>query len=132
VRRSSTIRLTLLPMLAAAACAPIAVLPEVAIEPRHDFPPPRTFGPPGATLPIDGAIRPEEMPPLYPTLMDDVVAGQVAPPAESAEQLPCEQDPRWELRPDCLAIAADETDEGDDSSGIIRGGFGGYFYSSGS
>jgi hypothetical protein len=36
------------------------------------------------------------------------------------QQLPCDRDPNWELRPDC-----------NDGGGVVRGGFGSYFWSGG-
>ena len=64
---------------------------------------------------------PPPMQQLTPTPEPEPV---LSPPGmtPTIRELPCDRDPNWELRPDC-------TDEG--GGGVIRGGFGSYFWSSG-
>jgi hypothetical protein len=90
MRRSSVVRLTLLPILATAAVA--------AAQPGPQDPEP---------------------------VADPVAEPMLAPPSmtPTIQQLDCDQDPNWELRDDCV-----QTDHG---VVIVRGGFGGYFWSGG-
>lgn len=111
MRRSTVVQLTLLPMLATAAVA-TADVPTAA---PSDPPTAAASEPPTAapsTVPTAGPIMPVLAPPgMTPTI----------------QELSCEEDPNWRLRPDC-------PDDDDiywyDSGGVIRGGFGTYFYGS--
>jgi hypothetical protein len=99
VRRSAVVKLTLLPMLAAAAVAsadgPPAPPPQTAPEATIDSLPPAfdtTFAPPGMTEPM------------------------LSPPGLTPP-LDCADDEDWESRPECTV-----------RGGVIRGGFGHYFW----
>ena len=102
MRRSSVVRLTLLPVLASASVATIA-----AADPPSATPPMVEGGPPGA------------VPPYYALPDGPLEAPGMTPPIQA---LDCENDPNWRLRPDCT----DEVYWYD--GGVVRGGFGGYFY----
>jgi hypothetical protein len=95
--------LTLLPVLASATVATIA-----AADPPSATPPMVEGGPPGQAPPYGYALPdgPLEAPGMTPPI----------------QQLDCENDPNWRLRPDCT----DEVYWYD--GGVVRGGFGGYFY----
>ena len=101
MRRSSVVQLTLLPMLATAAVAAADV--PLTIDPSE---------PPAA------APASQPPPPITPVL---------EPPGmtPTIEELTCEEDPNWRPRPDC----PDDV-YWYDSGGVIRGGFGTYFYGS--
>ncbi len=86
MRRSTVVRLTLLPMLASAAVASADPEPELS--------------PPGMTEQI---LTPPGVTPLAD----------------------CEDDPDWQLRPECDVAGVTVT------GGIIRGGFGHYFWAGG-
>jgi hypothetical protein len=108
MRRSSVVQLTLLPMLATAAVA------------TADVPTAAPSDPPTAaatTVPTSAPPPPPPEPVLAPPGMTPTL-----------QELTCEEDPNWRLRPDC-------PDDDDiywyDSGGVIRGGFGTYFYGSG-
>jgi len=96
VRRSTLVRLTLLPMLASAAVA--------------------SADPPGETAPIS-----------EPQLGPSGIAGgdEILMPPGVTPPLDCREDPEWEARPEC--DVAGVTIRG----GIIRGGFGHYFWAAG-
>ena len=103
MRRSRVVHLTLLPMLASAAVASAQAAPEPAGE--------LVLTAPGMTAPADApatgfALSP---PGLTPTI----------------DELDCDDDPSWRLRPDC------EGDADGAAGGVIRGGFGNYFGSGG-
>jgi hypothetical protein len=99
MRRSSVVRLTLLPMLASATVVadPPSATPPIGVEVGPPAPPPDGYVLPGEPLAAPG-MTPE------------------------IEQLDCENDPNWRLRSDCN----DEVYWYD--GGVVRGGFGGYFY----
>ena len=111
MRRSSVVQLTLLPMLATAAVA-VADVPTAAPSVPPTAAPSTVPTSAPSTVPTAWPIEPVLAPPgMTPTLQD----------------LTCEEDPNWRLRPDC-------PDEDDvywyDNGGVIRGGFGTYFYGS--
>jgi hypothetical protein len=98
MRRSSIVRLTLLPMLATASVASADPPGETPTNPL----PYNVSG--GYALPDGPLMAPGMTQPLG--------------------QLDCTNDPNWRLRPDCN----DEVFWYD--GGVVRGGFGGYFYGS--
>jgi hypothetical protein len=109
MRRSSVVRLTLLPILATAAVASAQSAPD----------PSSPSGPPVfvSASPDDGppgAAQPELEPPgMTPTIYE----------------LDCDHDPNWQLRDDC---SGEEDGGGGGGAVIVRGGFGQYFWASGS
>jgi len=109
MRRSSAVKLTLLPVLATAAVAHIATAEPPTAAPSE----PPTAEP--SAPPTAEPTTTVETEPMYPAL---------SPPSmtPSILELRCEEDPNWQLRPDCW----------DDGyyydGGVIRGGFGSYFY----
>jgi hypothetical protein len=132
VRRSTVVQLTLLPMLASAAVA--AADPPGADAPIEGAPPADpSLQPPGMAPVIDAAAPPAD-PPLQPPGMAPM-ADPAAPPMSidlappgmtpTITELDCDDDPSWRLRPDC-----DLYDDGA-PGGVIRGGFGSYFWSGG-
>jgi len=105
MRRSSVVQLTLLPMLATAAIAAADVPTAAPSDPPTAAPTTvPTFAPP----PVEPVLAP---PGMTPTI----------------DELSCEEDPNWRLRPDC---PDDEDYYYYDNGGVIRGGFGTYFYGS--
>jgi hypothetical protein len=107
MRRSSVVQLTLLPMLATAAAASLAAA-----------------DPPGATAPASAPEMPAEYGPPSEAPIELMPPGMTP----GIDDLACEDDPNWRLRPDCP--------EEDDvyyygADGAIRGGFGTYFYGGG-
>jgi hypothetical protein len=102
MRRSSVVQLTLLPMLATAAIATADV--PVAVDP-------------GAAPDVTAATPSETPPVLMPPGMTPTI-----------QEIACEDDPNWRLRPDCQE---DDDIFIYDSGGSIRGGFGTYFYGGG-
>ena len=105
MRRSSVVQLTLLPMLATAAVA--------AGQPAPDDPPsqaPGTTDPDATTSASPAPTGPEgdvilEPPGMTPTIIE----------------LDCADDPNWRMRADCVDV---------NDVVVVRGGFGGYFWSS--
>ena len=113
MRRSSAVKLTLLPMLATAAVASIAA----ADPPTAAASEPPTAAP--SEPPTAGPAIVESQPVLEPPGMTPTIL-----------ELTCDEDPNWQLRPDC----ADDYYESyyyDGGGPVIRGGFGGYFYGGG-
>jgi len=107
MRRSSVVQLTLLPMLATAAVAAGQPGPDADPAPQA----------PGATDPS----APSDPASTQPTGPDgDVI---IEPPGmtPSILELDCADDPNWRLRADCIDV---------DDVVVVRGGFGGYFWSS--
>jgi hypothetical protein len=102
MRRSTVVQLTLLPMLATAAVA--------AAQPGPDDPLPQD---PDAATSTSAPVEPTDAP-------GDIV---IEPPGmtPSIIELDCQDDPNWRLRADCIDV---------DDVVIVRGGFGGYFWSS--
>lgn len=105
MRRSTVVQLTLLPMLASAAVASADIT---------DDPPPLE------------PTTPDIEPPLAPPGMTAAVGVELAPPGmtRSIMELDCDDDPNWRLRPDCDEVVVD-------GYTVIRGGFGGYFWTGG-
>ncbi len=112
MRRSSVVQLTLLPMLATAAVASIAAADPSSIT---DDPPPMQ---PLADSPTSapGQVTPRQV----------VYDSTLSPPGMTPTiyELACDQDPNWMYRADCVDEDGGYYYEG----GVIRGGFGGYFY----
>ncbi|MGE5181915.1 MAG: hypothetical protein ACM31C_07625 [Acidobacteriota bacterium] len=115
MRRSSVVRLTLLPMLATAAVASIAAADPPSIV---DDPPPMqplsatATSAPGQVAPQQVVYEPTLSPPgMTPTIYERT----------------CDEDPSWMYRSDCV----DEDDGTYEEGGVIRGGFGSYFYGGG-
>jgi len=110
MRRSIAVKLTLLPVLASAA---VAAADPPGADPAPDAPLDPRLSPPGMTEPSDPGAPPPQIelapPGLTPAIMD----------------LDCYDDPNWRLRPDC------DLYDGGHPGGVIRGGFGGYFWSGG-
>jgi hypothetical protein len=112
MRRSSAVKLTLLPVLATAAVAHIATAEPPTAAPSE--PPTAEPSDPPTAEPSDPQTT-VVTEPMYPAL---------SPPSMTPTilELRCEEDPNWQLRPDCW----------DDGyyydGGVIRGGFGSYFY----
>ena len=113
MRRSSVVRLTLLPTLATAVAAADPPTVPIEIDPHEQPAPveppdePQELSPPGMTperLSPPGLALPLSPPGLTPTIWE----------------LSCDEDPRWQLRTDCVY-----------DHGVIRGGFGGYFLAGG-
>ncbi len=118
MRRSSAVKLTLLPVLATAAVAHIATAEPPTAAPSD--PPTAEPSDPPTAEPSDPPTAVEiESEPVYPVL---------APPGMTPTilELRCEDDPNWQLRPDCV-----DEDGFYYDGGVIRGGFGGYFYGGG-
>ncbi len=123
MRRSSVVQLTLLPVLATAAVASAGDPPTAAPSDPPTAAPsdPPTAGPsdpPTAGMPDSS----------YDSVWygaEDPIEAPIAPPGmtPSIIELTCDEDPNWRLRADC--------DWGDGyyyDGGVIRGGFGHYFY----
>jgi hypothetical protein len=109
MRRSSVVRLTLLPVLASAAVASAQSAPSD---------PPPSDAPPGDAPPADAPPADAELAP------PSASAPELQPPGMTPTiyELDCDHDPNWQLRPDCLGGE-------DDGVVIVRGGFGSYFWS---
>jgi hypothetical protein len=108
MRRSAAVRLTLLPMLATAAVAGIA----------SADPPPDDSNAPGTVAPTVPATSLDDLPPTFDTTL--APPGMTEPllmPPGMTPPLDCEDDPDWDTRPECTV-----------SGGVIRGGFGHYFW----
>ncbi len=124
MRRSTAVKLTLLPMLATAAVA-AAEPPLPPADPAPDdteASPPADAAPddlqvsaPGATQPLPAPADPSEQLGLAPPGMTPTL-----------QELDCDSDPNWRLRDDCF-----DDDDVYVSGGVIRGGFGSYFWSGG-
>ncbi len=110
MRRSTAVKLTLLPMLATAAVA-AAEPPLPPVEPTQDD---SELAPPGLTEPPPAPVDPSEQLGLAPPGMTPTL-----------QELDCDNDPNWRLRDDCFA------DDVYVSGGVIRGGFGSYFWTGG-
>jgi len=97
VRRSLVVKLTLLPMLATAAVAA-----------ADDAPPPPTA--PESAL--------DAMPPAFDTTLSPpgMTEPMLSPPGLTPP-LDCQDDPDWDVRPECNV-----------RGGVIYGGFGHYFW----
>jgi hypothetical protein len=111
MRRSLVVRLTLLPMLAAAAVVyadPPAQAP--LVDPLFDSQPPMdtSLSPPGGPVTVTGAV-------------DE----QVFTPPGMTPPLDCADDPDADDRDECYETGVTI------SGGIVRGGFGHYFWISG-
>jgi len=113
MRRSSVVQLTLLPMLATAAVAGIATADPPPTAAPSDPPTAEASVPPDYV----GETPPSEAPPV------------LSPPGMTPTiiELDCDNDPNWRLRPDCN----DDEDVYWYDGGVIRGGFGTYFYGGG-
>ncbi len=109
MRRSSAVKLTLLPMLATAAVASIASADPPPTAAPSDPPTAAPSEPPDARVYVQ-AQPVLEPPGMTPTILE----------------LTCDEDPNWQLRPDCV-----DEDGFYYDGGVIRGGFGGYFYGGG-
>jgi len=107
MRRSTVVQLTLLPMLATAAVA--------AAQPAPDDPPSQA---PGSTDPQPDATTSASEAPT--AAGGDVI---LEPPGMTPTiiELDCADDPNWRLRADCVDV---------DDVVVVRGGFGGYFWTS--
>ncbi len=121
MRRSTAVKLTLLPMLASAAVAAAEPpLPPADPDPSADdapaVPDEAQVSPPGATQPLPAPADPSEQLGLAPPGMTPTL-----------QELDCDDDPNWRLRDDCF----DDDDDVYVSGGVIRGGFGSYFWSGG-
>jgi hypothetical protein len=106
------VRLTLLPMLAAAAVARADDGPPSTAAPTTQMSP--DPGPPpldGLPVGFDTALAPPGM--TEPVLM----------PPGMTPPLDCEGDPDWEGRPECTAAGRVTV-----TGGVVRGGFGHYFW----
>ncbi|HTR49908.1 MAG TPA: hypothetical protein VMJ10_04315 [Kofleriaceae bacterium] len=108
MRRSSVVQLTLLPMLATAAVA--------AGQPGPDQDPQSQA--PGATDPAADATTSASQ---QPTGADGDVILEPPGMTPTIIELDCADDPNWRLRADCVDV---------DDVVVVRGGFGGYFWSS--
>jgi hypothetical protein len=112
MRRSAAVRLTLLPMLATAAVAGIAS----ADPPPADDTPSNAPGTVAPSVVPDSAF--EGVPPEYDTtLAPPGMTEPILAPPGMTPPLDCDDDPDWDERPECTV-----------SGGVIRGGFGHYFW----
>lgn len=113
MRRSSVVKLTLLPLLAASAIAMADIAddppPQQAPTPTPAPPPDPDLGPPGLTDPV---LTP---PGMTPTI----------------RELDCDQDPNWRQRPDCVDDDGYYEDYYGGDTYVVRGGFGHYFWTGG-
>ena len=113
VRRSTVVTLTLLPMLASAAVARADDRPTAA--PAN---PPTAAPASSPTFPLPPDAEPDQLMP--PGMMQQVLMPPgMTPPAD------CENDPDWTSRPECQPQDAFYYSE---DGGVIRGGFGSYFW----
>ncbi len=73
------------------------------------------------------ADPPPDDPPLAPPAMSAEV---LMPPGmtPTIDELTCDEDPNWQLRSDCVDGDGDVTVVG---TGVVRGGYGGYFWTGG-
>ncbi|HEY3805027.1 MAG TPA: hypothetical protein VGL61_20595 [Kofleriaceae bacterium] len=107
MRRSTVVTLTILPVLAAAAVA------------RADPPPPPVVPP--SALPPDAPFGDDQ------TLRPPGMTEQVLMPPGMTPPLDCEDDPNWDVRPECQPSYGYYIFDGR----VIRGGFGHYFWVAG-
>src|SRR5262249_53349842 len=111
MRRSSMVRLTLLPMLAAAAVA------------RADDSPPGTTTTTTQTSPDPGPPPLDALPIGFDTaLAPPGMTEAVLMPPGMTPPVDCEGDPDWEDRSECAVGGVTVT------GGVVRGGFGHYFW----
>lgn len=119
MRRSTTIRLTLLPLLASAAMAHAQAPGETAPAPPSPPAPPANG--PGAAPAPDAQLDAPAPPPPPPMDTPSNAPGMTPPLSEE-----CQEDPDLE---DCPTAVWSETTY---TGGVIyRGGFGGYFWTGG-
>ncbi len=132
MRRSTMVKLTLLPILASATMAG-ADPPADGYIPRFYLPTCEPGYAPMAPEDGYGAGATERSDPDAPVDPRDIQVGSCVPvfdiPSTTSTHasLACEDDPNWRTRLDC----GNEEHFADDDDGTIRGGFGGYFWSAG-
>jgi hypothetical protein len=116
------VQLSLLPVLASAAVA--AAEPPVATAQAID-------GLDGATLDPDGPAALDEPagPPGMTAPAEEAEVAGYGPPGltPTIMELTCDDDPNWRLRADCAGAGGGAYVSG----GVVRGGFGHYFWSGG-
>jgi hypothetical protein len=114
MRKSAAVKLTLVPMLAASALA-------YAQAPGQTDPTPEPTEV-GKPLPFDWS----------PGAPDDI-NWSLSPPGltQTIDELTCDEDPNWELRNDCDDVEASPGGGGVAVGGVVRGGYGHYFWTGG-
>lgn len=112
MRKSAAVKLTLVPMLAASALA--------------------YADPPGQTAPVaplDPSVPADTWVQTAPVPNEPAI--ELMPPAltPTIEELDCDSDPNWYLRDDCEDVEGGRT--GGIGVGVVRGGYGHYFWTGG-